>query len=221
MPPGIADGILFREGIPGLVVQHLTDGHRRGDPREFREGDRELGLAAALVQQALRRPEESNVAGRPEDAVELCAAAVHGGLHLLGDGVYREGAVPVGDACEGVPVVHPDGEGGGVLPVIGDLPQPLHALVRGHEVPGEGEAEPLRCIGVDGCTDEPAAVLSHPHDVVPGHRIGPDGEIGLPLAVVEVVEEDELPVPEGRDGLLKHGRPPRSPSHHRRGRVVS
>ena len=50
--------------------------------------------------------------------------------------------------------------------------------------------------------DQPAAVFSHPEDIFRGNSIGADRKIRLALAVIEIVEEDELALPQRRERLV-------------------
>ena len=61
----------FREGIAGLVVQHLADRDRGRDPGHPGHRHRELGLATAYIEQAVCRPEDRTVARGPEEFAEM------------------------------------------------------------------------------------------------------------------------------------------------------
>ena len=68
-----------------------------------------------------------------------------------------------------------------------------------------GKTEALGCNRMDSRADQPAAVFTHPENILRGNRIGSDRKIRLALAVIEIVEEDELPVPQRRERLVNHG----------------
>ena len=78
-----------------------------------------------LVEQPVCRPQKRHMPGGAEDLVEIHAPAIQSLFYLFRNRIDGQCTVTVGDACERVAVVHPEREGGMVLPVVRDIPLPF------------------------------------------------------------------------------------------------
>src|SRR5512136_151513 len=92
-----------------------------------------------------------------------------------------------------------------VLPVVRDIALPFSNCYRPQGVTGKRQTQSLCGNRVDSRADQPAAVFPHPENMAGGNRIGADRKIRLALAVIEIVEEDELAVPERCERVVDHG----------------
>ena len=126
-------------------------------------------------------------------------------LYLLGNRVDRQGTVTVCDTSEGIAMVHPERERRVVLPVVRDVTFALSNSDRPESIAGKRQTETLGCYRVDRGADQPPAILAHPDNILWSNRIGSDCKIRLTLAVIEIIEKDELSVPQRCKRLINHG----------------
>ena len=66
----------------------------------------------------------------------------------------------------------------------------------------EGETEPRPDFARQGHADQPSRLLAEGPDPLGGDELAGDREVRLGLTTVSIVDEDELPATQGRDGAL-------------------